>query len=239
MTSRIALVAAALLAAGAMSACATAPDQGTPIALGPIAQGAPVLSSGVSSWKTRKFRNIVRQQTDFSCGAAALATIFNHAYGRNTTERQVLVNMLKVADPDVVKERGFSLLDMKRYVQAIDMSGEGFEVDYDALLDLKVPAIALLNIKNYSHFVVIRKATEDHVHVADPAVGNRVFRKGEFEKAWNNVVFVVLGDGYDPNTVLRNPPPPLSAARMFNLRSPVRNAEVYDFGLGPAFNFVL
>ena len=47
-------------------------------------------------------------------------------------------------------------------------------------------------------------------------------------------IFVVLGDGFDSSTVLLNPPPPLSARRLFEERSPVPNAEVYDFGLGPA-----
>ena len=222
-----------------LSACMTAPASDTPVWLGQVSQGNQTLTKPVKSWKELKFTNLVRQRTDFSCGAAALATIFNYAYGRNTTEQQVLVNMLKVADPDIVREKGFSLLDMKNYAQAIGMKGEGYGVDYATLQELKVPGIILLDIKGYKHFVVLRKVEGRHVHLGDPALGNRVMTDKSFKESWNGVVFVIVGEGYDPNTVLLNPPPPLSAARLFEQRSPVANAEVYDFGLGPAFNFIL
>lgn len=213
-------------------------SQEVPLWLGTVSKGSGALiSKPVQSWKALKFKNLVRQETDFSCGAAALATIFNYAYGKRTTEQQVLVNMLKVADPEVVKDKGFSLLDMKRYVKAVGMTGEGFEVDYDALKQLKVPGIALLDIKNYKHFVVVRKAGDDVIHIADPALGNRVMSRRDFERSWNGVVFVVLGEGFDPHTVLRNPPPPLSARRLFEQRSPIQNAEPFDFGIQTARSF--
>jgi predicted double-glycine peptidase len=203
-----------------------------PVLVGGTPQGnQTVVRQPVRSWKAMKFDNVVRQQTDFSCGAAALATIFNYAYGKHTTEQQVLVNMLKVADPEIVKEKGFSLLDMKRYVRGLGMTGEGFQVKFDALRDLKVPGIALLNIKNYKHFVVIRKVGDSYVQVADPALGNNVMSRAAFEDSWNGVVFVVLGEGYDPSSALKNPPPPLSARRLFEQRSPVQNAEPSDFGI--------
>jgi len=223
----------------ALGGCMTAPESPPRIWMGQVQQGGQSIAKPVQSWKAMKFTNLVRQQTDFSCGAAALATIFNYAYRKQTTEQQVLVNMLKVADPDVVREKGFSLLDMKNYSEAIGMKGEGYQVDYAALQGMKVPGIVLLNIRGYKHFVVLRKVEADYVHVGDPALGNRVMPRTKFMDAWNGVVFVVLGEGYDPDTVLRNPPPPLSARRLFEQRSPVPNAEIYDFGLGPAYNFVL
>lgn len=228
---------AALAVMGSLSGCMSAPAKPPAIWMGQIAQGEQSMVRPVKSWKELKFTNLVRQQTDFSCGAAVLATIFNYAYGKKTTERQVLVNMLKIADPDIVREKGFSLLDMKNYALAVDMKADGYTVDFAALRELKVPAIALLNIKGYKHFVVLRKVEGDYVHVGDPALGNRVMTRKNFEAAWNGVVFVILGEGYDPETVLLDPPPPLSARRLFEERSPVTNAELYDFGLGPAFNF--
>ena len=184
----------------------------------------------VRNWKDMRFEGVVRQQSDFSCGAAALATIFNTAYGRRATEQQVLVNMFKIADPVVVREKGFSLLDMKNYVRAIGMTGEGYAVPYTTLLQLRVPGIVLLNIKGYKHFVVIRKAEGNFVHIGDPALGNRAMSRRNFERAWNGVVFVVLGEGYNPDNVLRNPPSPLSARRLIDHYSPIRNATPEDFG---------
>lgn len=203
-----------------------------PIWNGSIAQGPQAsYTRRVRSWSDMRFNGIVRQQTDFSCGAAALATIFNGAYGKRTGERQVLVNMLKIADPAVVKDKGFSLLDMKNYVKAIGMQGEGYSVPYDALKQLRVPGIVLMNVKGYKHFVVVRKATKDYVQIADPALGNRTLSRREFEQTWNGVVFVVLAKGYQADNELRNPPSPLAARRLIDHYSPVRNAEIDDFGI--------
>ena len=107
--------------------------------------------------------------------------------------------MFKVADPDVVREKGFSLLDMKRYVQAVGMQAEGYKVDYAALADLRVPGIVLLSTRGYKHFVVLRKVSGDHVSIGDPALGNRVLTRRAFEREWNGIVFVVMGEGFDPS----------------------------------------
>jgi predicted double-glycine peptidase len=223
----------------------------SPVSAGEAQPAATVLVPGIGpgagplhamaprSWKARKFDGMIRQETDFSCGAAALATIFNYGFDKRTTERQVLVNMLKVADPAVVREKGFSLLDMKRFVTAIGMSGEGFQVPFAALSELKVPGIVLINSRGYRHFVVVRKAGDDFIQVADPALGNRVISRRQFEREWNGIVFVVLGKGYDPSNALKNPPPPLSARRLFDQRSPVGDALPADFDTLSSASFAL
>lgn len=233
MTIRSAMIAIAL-ASGAVPAAAQLAPVAVPTGLAAPGGSASYYTHRMRSWKSMKFDDVVAQHTDFSCGAAALATIFNYAYGKHTTEGQVLVNMLKIADPQVVRDKGFSLLDMKHYVSAVGMTGAGFKVDYPALKDLKVPGIVLLNIRGYKHFVVVRKVSADDVQLADPALGNRVMSRPAFEKAWNGIVFVVLGDGYDPNSPLKNPPPPLSAKRLFDQRSPIPDAELPGYGIETA-----
>jgi predicted double-glycine peptidase len=228
--TRINLLALGLALLAAPAAAELAPAT---IPSGTASPGATnaYFSHHMRSWKAMKFDDVVAQRTDFSCGAAALATIFNYAYGKHTTEGQVLVNMLKIADPQIVKDKGFSLLDMKRYVNEVGFASEGYKVDFDALHHLKVPGIVLLNLRGYHHFVVIRKVTDDVVQIGDPALGNRVMSRRDFERAWNNVVFVIVGDGLDPNSALNNPPPPLSARRLFEQRSPTWDADLMDFGL--------
>lgn len=229
-----------MIAVGAALLVATPVQAGeTNLWMGQVAQGSQTRAVSLRSWKAKKFDNLVRQETDFSCGAAVLATVFNYAFGRRTTEQQVLVNMFKIADPAVVKEKGFSLLDMKNYALAVGMGAEGFKVEYDALKSLKVPGIALLNLRGYKHFVVIRKADDERVFVGDPALGNRVMKRAAFERGWNQVVFVITGDGFDPKSVLLHPPAPLSAQRLFEQRSPIGNADQAEFGFGPAFSFSL
>lgn len=231
------LYPATALAALLLPGCVTAPDASAPIWLGQTSQGAPVMEKQVTSWKALKFEDLVRQRTDFSCGAAVMATVFNYAFGYETTEQQVLVNMLKVADPDVVREKGFSLLDMKTYAQTIGMQAEGYRLTYEAMGQLDLPIIALLNIRGYKHFVVLRKIFPDHVAVGDPALGNRIMTRKEFEAAWNGVAFIVMGDNYDPTNVLIDPPEPLSARRLIDMHAILPGAEAAEYGFAPAYQF--
>lgn len=227
----------AILPALALAGCMTAPAQSPQIWLGQTAEGARIMPVAVTNWQDRKFIGLVRQRTDFSCGAAVMATIFNEAFGRSTTESQVLVNMLKIADPDIVREKGFSLLDMKNYARSIGMEAEGYRLDYARLESLGLPVIALLDIKGYKHFVVVRKTFGDRVSVGDPALGNRIMTRSAFETAWNDVAFVVTGEGYVPDNALINPPSPLSAKSLLAHHANLPATETAEFGNGAAFSF--
>ncbi|MFL0672417.1 MAG: C39 family peptidase [Erythrobacter sp.] len=227
-----------MLACVMVGACSSVPaGEATPIWLGAISPAGPTIAVPLTSWKDKKFENLVRQRTDFSCGAAALATIFNYAFGRTTSEQQVLVNMLRVADPDVVRQKGFSLLDMKTYAQSVGYQAEGYRVDYATLQKLEVPSIALLDIRGYKHFVVIRRAWDERVAIGDPAIGNMIMTRPRFEEAWNGILFVVSGDGYVADNILLNPPEPLSAKRLLELTATIPGAEVAEFGFGPRISF--
>lgn len=224
----------------ALSACTTAPaweERPVYVASATSASGLDVVDKRIVSFQERKFREIVRQRTDFSCGAAAVATIFNFAYGRRTNETQILVNMLRVSDQRIVRTRGFSLLDIKRYVEAIGMRGEGYQVPFESLYELRVPVIVLLDTRGYKHFVVLRKARDGYVQLADPALGNRIIWREDFEASWNGIVFAILAQPYDEKNILANPPEPLSARKLYALNSPIFDTTVYDFGFGPATSF--
>jgi len=226
-----------LTAAFALAGCANAPAEKTPVWLGQLVNGAPTLSARPVSWKAMKFEDLVRQQTDFSCGAAVMATIFNGAYGYQTTERQVLVNMLKVADPDTVRQKGFSLLDMKTYAQSVGLNAEGYRIDYPALAQLNIPVIVLIDVRGYKHFVVVRKVFGDQIAIGDPALGNRTMTRAQFEQAWNNIAFVVIGANYDPDNVLIDPPSPLSARQLLRTTASLPAAQAAEFGFAPGYDF--
>lgn len=228
----------ALVAMIAMPGCTTAPADGsTPLWLGAVSTNAPATPVTLTSWKDLRFENLIRQETDFSCGAAVMATIFNYAFDRQTTEQQVLVNMLRIADPDIVRQKGFSLLDMKNYAQSVGYEAEGYRVDYATLQVLEVPVIALLDIRGYKHFVVVRRTWPDRIAIGDPALGNRTMSRAEFETAWNDIIFVVAGEDYNPDNILLQPPEPLSARRLMALHATIPGAEVAEFGFGPRISF--
>jgi uncharacterized protein len=176
-------------------------DQGIP--LGGILPGGGAVFTQMRTYRERGFENVVRQQTDFSCGAAALGTILKYAYDMNVDEQQIIQGMYKVSNPVIARQRGFSLLDMKNYLTTIGMQGVGYRINYASLYQVRVPVIVLLNMGGYEHFVVVRKATPDGVYVADPALGNGTLPTDMFQDDWQfNVIFAVIGQDYVPDNVL-------------------------------------
>lgn len=198
----------------------------------PLAGVVPgtVISKQVQSARERKFEDVVEQKTDFSCGAAALATILQEAYHRDLSENQVVQAMLKISDPAVVREQGFSLLDVKHYLETLGMRGRGYRVPPEVLKEVKVPAIVLLNYKGYKHFVVLRRATDEQVYLGDPALGNRVMPLDEFAKGWNGVIFAVIGNDYDQGNALPHPREALTVWTSMNRFTPVPEPSLRDFG---------
>nr|WP_231973137.1 C39 family peptidase [Ralstonia insidiosa] len=152
------------------------------------------LNKPVKSMAELRYRSVMRQQQDFSCGAAAVGTLLRYAYGMDIDERRVIADMMNVSDPKQVAEQGFSMLDMRNYVQTLGFRGRGYRVDMAALRDLAIPVIVLLSVNGYQHFVVVKRAAQGRVFIADPALGNRIMQEWEFAPAWNGLVFAIVGD---------------------------------------------
>ncbi|MEJ5377664.1 MAG: C39 family peptidase [bacterium] len=157
-----------------------------------------ILPNGVSfkkevkSLKEARYKNMIPQKYDLSCGAAALATILTYYYDDPVDEAQVITYMLKHGDQSEIAKKGFSLLDLKRYAEARNYMAAGYKnVKLENLKKLKIPAIILFKVGRYDHFVVLRGIQEDRAFIADPAFGNRSINLEDFEKEWNQVVFLV------------------------------------------------
>ena len=148
----------------------------------------------IATLRDLRYRDMVRQRYDFSCGSAALATLLNAGYGENVGEQEMIRHMMVGTDPKTVVQQGFSMLDMKRYVEGRGMKAEGFRVDAAALYRLRVPVIALLDLKGYKHFVIVKGADAGRVFVADPALGHRVMNENDFTRGWNGIVLAVIAD---------------------------------------------
>ena len=146
----------------------------------------------VTSLKAARYRTTVPQQHDFSCGSAAVATLLTFQYGHVVGEAEVFRHMYARGDQARIRREGFSLLDMRAYLEAQGYRADGFEVPLDRLLDEGLPAIVLLNDRGYRHFVVVKGMRSGRVLVGDPARGTRLLPRREFDRLWENrVLFVV------------------------------------------------
>lgn len=178
----------ALLIGGSALALAATSTASAQIAL---VQGGVNYNLPVSTWRDVPFRTVVRQQYDYSCGSAALATLLHYHYGRPVTESEIFKAMYAVGDREKIQKVGFSLLDMKKYLDAQGLTADGYRANMKALEHLNVPAIAVVTVGQYRHFVVIKGAKDGKILVGDPALGLKVYTEDEFGKMWNGIVFAI------------------------------------------------
>jgi predicted double-glycine peptidase len=137
--------------------------------------------------------HVIKQNFDYSCGSAALATLLNYYIGEELSEKQVIAGLLKYGDKEAIaSRRAFSLLDMKRFVEALGYKGAGYKATLDDLKSLDRPAIVPVTVSDYRHFVVFKGIAHGHVLVADPYSGNTSYTLAEFESHWYlNSLFMV------------------------------------------------
>ena len=145
----------------------------------------------VTSLLETRREHVVIQEWDVSCGAAALTTLLRYQYGEPATEKEVAVALMNrpeyLKHPELVQIRqGFSLLDLKRYV---DSHGYlGIATGKMELKDLivRAPIMVPINVLGYNHFVIFRGLRGNRVLLADPAWGNRTMLTSDFLDAWIN-----------------------------------------------------
>jgi hypothetical protein len=139
----------------------------------------PIRSIDEIRWDT-----VVRQQYDFSCGSAAIATLLTHHYDLPTSEDTVFKVMFAIGDQKHIRKLGFSLLDMKRYLDKRGLRSDGFKMTAEKLVKKGMPGITLISTNGYKHFVVVKGIRNDKVLVGDPALGTRVIPLEEFKEMW-------------------------------------------------------
>ena len=172
----------------ALSSAMTTPVQAETF---PIISGGGFAHLNVESIRERKWANIVRQQYDFSCGSAAVATLLTYHYNKPTKETEAFQTMWKVGNKQRIQQVGFSLLEMKTYLESLGYKADGFKLTVDRLREVGVPGIALVDIKGYKHFVVIKGITERTVLYGDPSKGLSTRSVEDFEEIWDGVILFV------------------------------------------------
>jgi uncharacterized protein len=155
--------------------------------------------------------HVVVQEWDLSCGAAALATMLNFQHNDPVDEREIAMGLMGreeyVTNPTLVQiQQGFSLLDLKRYVDARGYEGIGYgKFTVEDLVE-RAPVMVPINTNGYNHFVVFRGIYGNRVLLADPAWGNRTMTIDKFKRKWldypefGHVGFVVAARGGEGTT---------------------------------------
>jgi predicted double-glycine peptidase len=188
----------------------------------PAAESSPS-DIGVRRHSLKDLRDqyVVKQRLDYSCGAAALATLMRYYFDEPTSEREVLRLLVARLDADerrVREMRGFSLLDMKYAAEALGYRAAGFKLTVADLVKLAAPVIVFVRPLGYAHFAVLRGIADGRVFLADPARGNVRMSVGRFLGEWEGIVFVLGRPGEEAIGTH-----PLSVPRPDDVEAPLRS----------------
>jgi uncharacterized protein len=146
----------------------------------------------VTSLKEARFKRTIRQQYDFSCGSAAVATLLTYQYDTPVTEQEAFIEMYQHGNQEKIRREGFSLLDIRNFLMSRGFEADGYEVPLEKLNQTSTPAIVLIVEHGYHHFVVIKGVRNGRVLMGDPATGTRAISQESFEEKWqDHVVFVI------------------------------------------------
>ena len=163
-----------------------------------VVQGAGgSFSIPVMSLKEKRWTNVVRQQYDFSCGSAAVATLLTYHYETPIAEARVFEEMFLRGDQPKIQAEGFSMLDIKQFLDRRGLRSDGFRMPLDKLAEIGVPAIVLISTGGYRHFVVIKGIEAERILVADPAFGTTIWPRDRFQAAWGDGIILAAREGIE------------------------------------------
>jgi len=131
----------------------------------------------IRTWKTMRDERVVKQDLDYSCGAASLATVMQEFYGLEVSEDDILQRM--------EDDGAASFQDLSDVAWEYEFNARGLALDFEQLKTLKIPVIAYLRHQGDDHFSVIRGIDSDGlVWLGDPSWGNRKFSTEQFKAMW-------------------------------------------------------
>ncbi|MEM7248408.1 MAG: C39 family peptidase [Acidobacteriota bacterium] len=177
----------ALLVAGmSMHLVWTSPVHGAEIAVaGSASHVGSRVRVPVKSLHELREEGVVLQELDFSCGAAALATILRGELDVEVEEAEIISMILATGDiGKIVARRGFSLLDLRRFVRSRGLDATGYRLDLESLADHAPPLIVPVRVNGFQHYVVLLGFRDGRALLADPAKGRVNVPLKQFARWW-------------------------------------------------------
>lgn len=183
------------LLAAALALCAGPARAG----LQSVEVGPARVTGRVASYRELRDRGVVRQQHDYSCGAAAFATLLLHGFADPVSEEDLLAEVFAgttEAEERLIRNKGLSLLDMQRIARGRGYKAQGFRLGAAELARLRRPVIVFIQPFDYKHFAVLKGIRGGKAYLADPSQGNSTLPLPRFLDLWldasgRGVIFLV------------------------------------------------
>ena len=133
-----------------------------------------------SSFHELRYEGVVGQTSEYTCGAAAVATILTYFYGISTSESEILnlaEEAMQMRGEEPSQGRGLTAYDLKKGLEAEGIEVKGFQVTPQALRDYfargGLPVIIHLTNPE-KHFVVAVGMAGNQIVLADPSWGRSI-----------------------------------------------------------------
>ncbi len=161
------------------------------------------MNKRVKSLLELRQERVILQNLDYSCGAAALATVLRHGFGADVTEKELISLIFvfgqtpKAGIKKYFKRQGFTLLDLKRAARAKGYPSIGYKgMELQDLTDVlsvdRLPILVPIRPLGYNHFVVLKGIHGSRVYMADPAFGNKSMKIHQFLDVWiDGIGFII------------------------------------------------
>ena len=158
---------------------------------------ALIFSAGalsLESWHEQRYAGVVRQQHDFSCGLAALATALSIQSLRAVTELELLEELetvvaseasIPLAERELL--RGVSMAELGLLARVRGFRAIGLELPHDQLIRLRQPVVVAMDAASTAHFSVLRSVDESgRYQLADPSWGNLKLTRHQFARRFED-----------------------------------------------------
>lgn len=165
----------------------------------PVRDPQRITRRHVRSWKSIRDQNVVKQQRDYSCGAAALATLTRYYWGDNATELEYLVTIENLLTEEELRDRienGLSMTDLRKAAVKRGYQASIGKLTIEKLYEVKIPVIVAIRAGDLEHFVVVRGIVDNWIYLADPIRGNHRMPVCIFADRWiENALLAVVEKG--------------------------------------------
>ena len=141
------------------------------------ADGWPVIS-----YRELRYEGVDQQENLYSCGPAALATVFSAFFGVEVSENEFARE---------IPENGVSMLDLKQASIKKGILAKGYEIPKGnlgtILRELSLPVLIHLDTPD-DHFAVAVTQVGQRIVLADPSWGMRVISLVEICRSWDGLI---------------------------------------------------
>ncbi len=162
----------------------------------PVRDSNHVTSYDVCSWMALKRQNVIMQKRDYSCGAAALATLMRYYWlDQTATEEKILNKLPKALTAKELQERirnGLTMTDLEKLANEVGYDAVKLKGTFSELAESKSPVIVGIVVRGFDHFVVVRGVGGPWVYLADSSRGNIRVPIDTFVSQWQENAMLVI-----------------------------------------------